>query len=277
MESTNRYVVTDIHGQLPLFQYGLERIHFIQGKDHLTVIGDAIDRGRDGIKLLLFLMEHPDSFDLIPGNHEFMMLNSVDPNGGIGLDGPSARIWIEANGGDATYNQYLNLLERERIALLDYLNSRLMAKTIMVRRFDGDCLPFVLTHSGYDERFDGITYKDAMEKYGFDAISDHVWNSIYRRGDTAGEDIYYKTVEGKRAQFVTGHVPVQNIRMFLHDDKNFDNFSPVYLEDRMISIDGGAAWGPQRGMCTGLIFYNLTTGEIIPISFYEMRKGYKGN
>ena len=45
------YVVSDLHGQYDLFVRGLERIGF-SGADKLYVIGDAIDRGPDGIKIL---------------------------------------------------------------------------------------------------------------------------------------------------------------------------------------------------------------------------------
>ena len=48
--------------------------------DVLYVIGDAIDRGPDGIKILEYIKDHKN-MDLLIGNHEFMMLNAVDPDG----------------------------------------------------------------------------------------------------------------------------------------------------------------------------------------------------
>ena len=46
----------------------------------LYVIGDAIDRGPDGIKILEYIKKH-ENMDLILGNHEFLMLNSVPIDG----------------------------------------------------------------------------------------------------------------------------------------------------------------------------------------------------
>ena len=45
------YAVGDLHGQYDTFAAGLEKIGF-QDSDQLYVIGDAIDRGDDGIKIL---------------------------------------------------------------------------------------------------------------------------------------------------------------------------------------------------------------------------------
>lgn len=49
------YTVSDIHGQYALFQKLLESIHF-SDDDFLYILGDAIDRGPDGIKILQAIM-----------------------------------------------------------------------------------------------------------------------------------------------------------------------------------------------------------------------------
>ena len=73
------YAVSDLHGHMDVFEKGLERIGFSEA-DMLYVIGDAIDRGPDGIKILEYIKDHKN-MDLLIGNHEFMMLNAVDPDG----------------------------------------------------------------------------------------------------------------------------------------------------------------------------------------------------
>ena len=83
------YAVSDLHGQYDLFIEGLERIGFGES-DELYMIGDAIDRGPDGIRILQYVKDHKN-MDLLIGNHEFMMMNSVDPNGRDVCNGPARR------------------------------------------------------------------------------------------------------------------------------------------------------------------------------------------
>ena len=73
------YVVSDLHGQNKVFQKGLRVIDF-KKEDRLYVIGDVIDRGPDGVELLQCIMRS-ENMDLLLGNHEYMMLNSVDRSG----------------------------------------------------------------------------------------------------------------------------------------------------------------------------------------------------
>ena len=67
------YVTSDLHGfSLKKFKGFLESVSF-SDDDFLYVLGDVIDRGNDGIKILKWLMSKPNT-QLILGNHESMML-----------------------------------------------------------------------------------------------------------------------------------------------------------------------------------------------------------
>ena len=72
------YVMGDIHGEADRFHAMLERIHLSE-EDTLILLGDVIDRGPDGIALLLEIMEMPNVIMLL-GNHEDMMLKYLSPN-----------------------------------------------------------------------------------------------------------------------------------------------------------------------------------------------------
>lgn len=72
------YAISDLHGQYGIFEKLLEVIDF-SDDDYMYVLGDAIDRGPDGIRILQRIMSSPN-MDLLIGNHEFLMLNSVDPD-----------------------------------------------------------------------------------------------------------------------------------------------------------------------------------------------------
>ena len=71
------YAISDLHGQYGIFEKLLEVIDF-SDDDYMYVLGDAIDRGPDGIRILQRIMSSPN-MDLLIINHEFLMLNSVDP------------------------------------------------------------------------------------------------------------------------------------------------------------------------------------------------------
>ena len=68
------YVMGDIHGEADRFHAMLKIIQFSED-DILILLGDVIDRGPDGISLLLEIMEMPNVI-MVLGNHEFD--NGVD-------------------------------------------------------------------------------------------------------------------------------------------------------------------------------------------------------
>ena len=72
------YVMGDIHGEADRFHAMLEKICFSE-EDTLILLGDVIDRGPDGIALLLEIMEMPNVIMLL-GNHEYMMLQYLSPD-----------------------------------------------------------------------------------------------------------------------------------------------------------------------------------------------------
>lgn len=67
------YVTSDIHGYpLDEFQKLLDKVGFNED-DFLYILGDVIDRGRDGIKILKWIMKQ-SNIKLLLGNHEEMLL-----------------------------------------------------------------------------------------------------------------------------------------------------------------------------------------------------------
>jgi serine/threonine protein phosphatase 1 len=245
------FAVSDLHGQFKTFAKGLETIGF-SDSDVLYVIGDVIDRGPDGIKLLQYIREH-DNMDLIIGNHEFMMLNSVPPDGGPGCDGVDSDIWLFFNGGIATYEKYGNLTREQRKELLDWLAGREVIKPLEVNG-----KRFCLTHSFYcpgceNKRYSELTY---------DKVSHIVWDSIYRDDDDShAEDIYEKY----DYTFVSGHVPVQRIYyMSCEGDEDYDRLE-MHRHGNLLCIDGGCAMGYNSGVNVGAIFLRLDDLKEFPV------------
>lgn len=69
------YAVSDLHGYpLEKFIEMLKKINF-GDDDFCYILGDVIDRGSDGIRLLKWIMSNP-CMQMILGNHEKMMIES---------------------------------------------------------------------------------------------------------------------------------------------------------------------------------------------------------
>lgn len=94
------YCISDIHGDLRRYRSMLSLIQFSE-KDTLYILGDAIDRGPDGIDILLDIMRRPN-VHMILGNHEQLLLATLGPNNEIG----ARKLWHQ-NGGDVTREDLL--------------------------------------------------------------------------------------------------------------------------------------------------------------------------
>ena len=68
------YVMSDIHGEIDRYHKMLELINF-SSDDQLYIIGDVIDRGADGVSILLEIIDKGNVHFII-GNHEDMMLGT---------------------------------------------------------------------------------------------------------------------------------------------------------------------------------------------------------
>lgn len=68
------YVCSDIHGYYGSY---CNMIKKIKDSDTLFILGDVIDRGNGGIKILQDIMKRPN-VKFLMGNHEYMMINCLD-------------------------------------------------------------------------------------------------------------------------------------------------------------------------------------------------------
>ena len=251
------YTVSDLHGQYDLFKKGLEKIGF-SDRDFLYVLGDVIDRGRDGIKLLRYIRDHKN-MDMLLGNHEHMMLHSVDHSGRALCSGIDSVIWLDYNGGDVTFDRYAVLTESSRKRLLGWLRNRYVVKTVRIKN-----RAFCLSHSYFDQSLINIRYRYADEA----AVYDVVWRSIYREDPgTNGIDLYGKY----DYTFVSGHVPVQYVKCY-YGGENITPGLTALWHGNMVDIDGGCSYGehfydgnPEHQ--NGMLFLRLDDLKEFPVSF----------
>jgi len=145
------YVTSDIHGCYKEFLRMLEKIAFTDG-DTLFIIGDVVDRGKDGIKLLQDLMLRPNIY-LLMGNHEYRMtalLRSLPPHASIDtfmafLDGKQLQdfaLWM-SNGGRPTFEAYMALNEDAKSDILDFLEELPLYDELLANGKE-----YILVHSG---------------------------------------------------------------------------------------------------------------------------------
>jgi len=92
----------------------LEKISFSL-EDTLYILGDVIDRGPDGIRLLKEIMGMPNAAMLL-GNHEYMMLQYMSPS----ASETDIRRW-NRNGNAPTLAKFFRLKAREQKEILHYL------------------------------------------------------------------------------------------------------------------------------------------------------------
>lgn len=144
------YVCSDLHGySLDKFKAFLNKIGFCED-DFLYIIGDVIDRGKDGIKILKWLMSMYNA-QLILGNHEQMMLASsfvFEEITDASIDNLTAAqltaysMWV-ANSGQPTIDALAATRQREIKYILEYLQEAPLYETVTANGRD-----FILTHSG---------------------------------------------------------------------------------------------------------------------------------
>ena len=144
------YVTSDLHGYpLDKFKLMLEKVAFSKD-DKLYILGDCIDRGKDGIKIIKWIMAQPN-VRFILGNHEEMMLKSdflfdeiTDESIGRLTEGKleTYMTWVY-NGGQVTLDALSAMRNKEIQYILAFLRKAPLYETLSVNG-----RKFILTHSG---------------------------------------------------------------------------------------------------------------------------------
>lgn len=110
------YVISDIHGEIDRFHSILNLINF-SDNDTLYFIGDAIDRGPEGVAILQEIMKTPN-IKMLLGNHEHMFMRYYAED----VTDIEIRRWNK-NNNTPTKNAYLKLTETEQKELMSFINS----------------------------------------------------------------------------------------------------------------------------------------------------------
>lgn len=216
------YIMSDIHGLYNRYKAMLEKID-LKENDKLYILGDVIDRGPDGIEILLDIMDR-DNVELFLGNHEHMMLTYI-----YGIETQS---WFFAsNGGKVTYDKFMELDKKTKNEILDYLKN----KTTILKNLDINNHKYVLSHTSALLSEDLYT-KDFVSNLMY--IQDIVWNS----SDISTFEIGKLDESDEEITFISGHIITRNFQN--NDDIYIKEYSNGY---KWIDIDCGCAMGDGFG------------------------------
>lgn len=221
------YCISDIHGDFIRYQTMLKMINF-SSDDTLYVLGDIIDRGSEGVKILFDMMKR-DNVIPIAGNHEYMALRCLSwLNQEITEETlknvsqeklEEFQTWMY-NGGSATLKEYKELNKEEQKKVFDYISDFSLYEEVEVKG-----KKFVLVHAGISN-FDE---DKSMEDYVLDEL-------VYDRTD-------YSKMYFKDKYLVTGHTPTRLIRKKLEGNQ----LDLIYIKNNHIAIDCGCGHGGLLG------------------------------
>lgn len=201
--------ISDIHGELELFDELLKKVNYNPEEDQLVLLGDYIDRGPDSKGVLNRVMELKDKGAIVlRGNHDEMMVNFID--GKLG----SKERW-ERNKGLATLQEYDSALTRVTNPLTKEFTAHVNFIKTLDYYYETD--DYIFVHAGVEP---GVPM-DSTDKYKL------VWI----------REEFYDNYNGEKT-VVFGHTPTS----FLWGERKLD----VYFgENNIIGIDGAAAYGGQ--------------------------------
>lgn len=210
------YAMSDIHGYYGKFTSMLKQINF-SNKDELYIVGDVIDRGPAGIKILKEVMETPN-IHMLMGNHEHMMLAFFDQTTEYVNpydESYMRQLWFQ-NGGEETIYDFRNEPEEMQQKILEFIRSLPYDKKLTVND-----RKFILAHAFPN----GEPSKEDKAAY-FEYQMTSIWERI--------DGVFCPQIPEDMIAIV-GHTPTVNY------ERDMDPYHMVYLNKRIIDIDCGMA------------------------------------
>lgn len=240
-----RYIMSDIHGCFDEYRELLEKIHF-SDKDELYILGDAMDRGPEPMKVIQDIMARPNVVYIL-GNHDYMMLSSLKK---LAVEMTKSNCekhlttediqkyyyWIQ-DGGRVTSRQFSLLPREEQQDILKYLGASSVYEVLREKE-----KRFVLVHGGIHGFCEGKDLRD------YDSSDFIFWRTDYDKRYYQDENVYV----------VTGHTPTLLIRE--------DQQPEVYEGNGHIAVDCGCVFGGN------LAAYCVETGEVFYVKSRKNRR-----
>ena len=224
------YVMSDVHGLFDKYSAMLARIAFTE-TDTLYVLGDVLDRGPDGFRIMLDMARRPNVVGLL-GNHEMMAASLLpvllrvmrrDDDGELSAaERKRFNIWLR-NGGQPSILQFLQLGDDEIGIIFRYIGQLPICREAVVG--DGR---FVLVHAGLE----GFSVGRPLTDYGPE-------DCLFCR--PAPETVYFQD-----RMVVLGHTPTRLFYQLAGVGRKIDR---IFYRPTWIGIDCGCACSGGRLGC----------------------------
>lgn len=224
------YVMSDIHGCYEKYRAMLKAIKFAED-DALYVLGDVLDRGPDGFKILLDMAARPNVTGLW-GNHELLaaaVLPALLRTMRRGEEQPLSRTeqeqmreWLQ-NGGKASILQFLQFSGEEMKTVCEYLPGLSAYEEAVAKGRQ-----FVLVHAGLEH----FSATRPLEEYDLEDF-------LFCRPDLDTDYFPDKTL-------VFGHTPTRLLYKQVGKPGSPDR---IFQHGTMIGIDCGCAYPGGRLGC----------------------------
>lgn len=212
------YVMSDIHGCYDKYLSMLQVIN-LKKSDRLYVLGDVVDRGPDGIRILLD-MSNRENVTLLRGNHD----NDAETYLNLAVhtcqDIHSAnqrrkfKNWL-SDGGESTYRQFLSSTIDEKRIALHMLHSAAFNTEIVVNE-----VCYFLAHT--------VPERELLVDSGKCPLAEYLW------GEPDYDEVYFKD-----KVIITGHTPTHLIDTAYR--------GKIWKGNNHIVIDCGAVFGNSLG------------------------------
>ncbi|RAZ81412.1 metallophosphoesterase family protein [Planococcus halotolerans] len=202
-------VISDIHGELELFEELLQKAGYDAAEDQLILLGDYVDRGPDSKGVLERVIELKKLGAIVlSGNHDAMMLAAADGE-------PAALERWARNGAIPTLQSYDPSIKDAELPTSDSFWEHIAF--IKEMDFFHETADYIFVHAGVQP---GIPVQETDP-----------YILIWIREE------FYEVYEGEKT-VVFGHTPAFLLRG--------EGSNDIYFGDNnIIGIDGGAAYGGQ--------------------------------
>ena len=257
----SNYVISDIHGQYKTYKRMLRAID-LKPEDTLYVLGDVIDRGPDGIKILCDMMKR-SNVRMFMGNHELLMLDALknlhEYRSGDRDDMDDMDLWLDpCNGGKRTYEAFMELSQIKKKELIQYLeNSYVVCRLTIGKK------KYHLSHAYIcDKKGDVIKYSDLRHRQVWDVV----WINIYDRAFLAKNEAHI--FPNKKITYVAGHTFTQRLDCVDEQGRGLIYRNDDYHGYRVVNIDCGMA---LKNKSSQLGCIRLEDGEMFYVPFEEVK------
>ena len=219
------YAISDLHGNYELWTKVKE---WLKPSDKLFCLGDNIDRGNDGIKIVQD-MRNRENTTVLLGNHEDMLIDYLP--GSIKYNEISA-LWFR-NGGQPTFDAIKKMSKEEQLDLLEFFRN--CPKRIEFVNDNKQTI--ILCHAGFtpgqEEAAQFLFRRGKAGEY-------LLWNRDHFSDIFTSIDERYN----KNIYVVFGHTPVDYL---IPEKILIEHGYRVYISamGHKIDIDLGAAWSNQ--------------------------------